>query len=81
MNWTKKWPEEEGWYWVYGITYKGEDKLELSVMKVMKASNAFMYIRNGNFYYKSEAGPIMFHKIEEPETPYALRFIYQVRGF
>lgn len=70
-NWTKKWPDKEGWYWVYGSIYKDE-KFELSMMKVMLVGpklDTVMYVREGNFYYPSEAGPVMFQKIEEPDIP------------
>ena len=67
--WTKEWPTEEGYYWAFGAIYKDE-KFDLSIMKVMMVGpklNQPCYVREGSFYYKSEAGPGMFQKIKDPE--------------
>lgn len=72
MKWTNKWPKKVGWYWIYGEIYKDDEKPELCVLNVWKVSNGLAYVRNGSFYFKSEAGKVYFQKLPEPVTPMLL---------
>lgn len=73
--WTKKWPEEEGYYWFYGYRYGKEScghkrKPEYMVMRCRKISDGFILLGNGQFVYESEPEEAHFLKIELPEPPF-----------
>lgn len=70
-KWQKVWPDEEGFYWCYGYLYSGEKTTELGILKVIKIANGNAYVLNGSFYHKSEAGNVMFLRIDPPQIiPY-----------
>lgn len=74
MEWTKEWPEEEGWYWFYGYRYGREscgskNNPEYMMMKCWKVSNGYMMVGDGSFVHKSETEEAYFLKITPPKQP------------
>ncbi len=73
-KWTKEWPTEEGFYWLYSYRYGKiscgyEQKPELMLMEVHKISNGFMGVANGQIVYESEVEEPWFQKAVLPELP------------
>ena len=70
MNWIKKLPTEEGYYWFYGQEYIGA-KFKLEFVEVKKGGgDSLFYVVGGRFFFKSELGENWaFSKVELPELP------------
>ena len=76
-KWSRKWPTEEGFYWVYGDVFgvgtdreTGKPYRRLEMGQCRRISNGFMHIVGGNFAFKQEAGDlVLWMKMEEPEVP------------
>ena len=70
MNkWTKKWPKKEGFYWFYGYRY-GRISVgrkcdpEYVFVKVIKISNGFLTIGDGQMVSSTEVEEAWFKKID-----------------
>jgi len=71
--WTYSWPTEPGWYWYYGDPYSLQNEPRHVYMRPVKASkgqNAMMFVTEGQFMYKSVAGPDgVWTKMNVPDDP------------
>ena len=56
-QWTKDWPQKEGFYWFYGWLW-GHHKscpAETDLVEVFQGRDSLVFVSSGNFIYKSEA--------------------------
>jgi len=80
--WTKKWPEERGFYWFYGRPYNSNgisysDKEELFVVEVVRIHKNFVICINlsddtteyGESLISEEKTQGMWQKIQPPKLP------------
>lgn len=78
--WSKEWPTETGWYWLYYSrqSYNTDKNCwetvytldSAQVRSAGKDPNKFlMYIRGGAFLFKCEEGTKYWQKMDEPELP------------
>jgi len=69
-NWSNVWPTETGFYWFYGILYKGSEGLyQLYFAKVRKTLKSVVYIIDGHFVYECEGAKGVWTLIPTPELP------------
>lgn len=67
MEWTRDWPDREGWYWFWGERFKGNrDDAELCAVKVVKFGNEITCIADGHFLYKGDVGECFFTIMHTP---------------
>jgi hypothetical protein len=71
-QWTTIWPQEKGWYWFHGKTYR-MSKEKLHTVQVWVVTNGFSYIADGHFIYPEEAVG-MWLPITTPEVPDVSQF-------
>ena len=75
VEWTAKWPTEEGQYWFYGWYWKWEIKEKapphLSCVGVYTYAfkNDIRYVSNGLVMHKDEEGYGLWAKVEFPDLP------------
>lgn len=80
MNWSKEWPNEKGFYWLFGWRFKQDyetfnDPPSFHLVKVTHAISGrsgemiAVYTTNGHFLYKSEGAKGLWAKCEFPEQP------------
>lgn len=70
--WTKEWPQEPGFYWLYGYASEFEknrmfDK-ELYIVSARRGGIGMFYVCRGSFIYKREAEGV-FTPAVVPEIP------------
>ena len=70
MNWSKRWPLSEGFYWAYGQSSNPhfQHGKELIFVKVRRCQNSFMYIGEGRFLYEQEMD-LVWQVANLPEVP------------
>jgi hypothetical protein len=66
-KWTWDWPQEEGWFWIYGLLNKEDKEFSLYPAKAYKSlAGQMSYASNGGFLYQSEVCLIMWFPITMP---------------
>ena len=69
VTWSTTWPTEIGYYWFFGVCWRG-DAPELCFVKVRRTSNdALVYITNGHFLWRSEGANGFWQPAVLPELP------------
>jgi hypothetical protein len=65
MNWTKKLPQKEGFYWFYGERFAGHEPT-LEVAQTHKCANGFVHVCGASILYESELGECWFKPMSVP---------------
>lgn len=66
-EWTREWPKEVGWYWVYRKP-RGSDKYYLDTGQVRQASNSLIYKTGSMILYKVECEDIWWLPLKKPTS-------------
>lgn len=67
--WQTDWPQVPGYYWFYGWRVSPERGPRLGILQVLKVSNGFIYVLDGNSMFKAEGGRGQFLPMETPKLP------------
>lgn len=68
-DWTKEWPTEPGWYWLYGWwSPNTANQPRLMAVRVRLISDGKpVYIADGNFFAREGGG--WWRRMDVPELP------------
>ena len=72
-GWSKEWPTEPGFYWLYGWRSDSErqnEKRRLIVVQVMRIRDGRLtFVADGGFMFKAEGAGGLWQRLQEPDLP------------
>lgn len=73
-EWTKEWPNKEGYFWFYGYrygkdTFANNEEPEFVFCNCFKISNGFLVTGDGQVIYESEPEDYWFMETSLPKPP------------